>query len=84
MTARSLFNEVYEGRKNFMTPDRIWCRFVGKFAVEIAQGRGIENQPIFGVTVLDRHTKEVRNDLCKLYQFKANAMDYAKILRSFN
>jgi len=50
--AAALFNDVYHGAKNFMTPHVIAYRMVGKYAVEISKGEGIDGSDAFGLTVL--------------------------------
>ena len=37
--------------KNFMTPNIIEYRDTSRFLVELSQGRGFDQEPIFGVTI---------------------------------
>ena len=57
MTAYQAFDAVYHGDPNFMTPqvENRYTRQCGEiqYHIELSSGRGIDNHPIFGVTVLE-------------------------------
>lgn len=48
----AMFRSVVKG-SNFMTPDVLRYGFTGKYVYELSEGRGMDNQPIFGLTVVD-------------------------------
>lgn len=54
-TIQKIFNRVFNGQKNMMTPYHIEyiVKQHGTRVIEISQGEGITHNPIFGVTVLD-------------------------------
>jgi len=79
-TAYDMFQRVYEGSMNFMTPTIIRCGFKGIFAYELSKGEGISHQPIWGVTVLNKHTERRNHDLSKLFQSLNEAEHYIKKL----
>jgi hypothetical protein len=54
MTPRQAFNVIYNGGKNFMTPNILETRNKGKYIYELSSGRGFENDTIYGVTILER------------------------------
>lgn len=60
---------------NFMTPNWIDEGKRGKLHYELTKGRGIENQPIFGVTVVEEASNGAihRPDLSQLFQSLAKA-----------
>lgn len=53
LTARQIFNHVYQGQKNFMTPKRLKYFQTKYHAIELAQGTGIMHQNIYGVSLID-------------------------------
>lgn len=53
MNASKAFRIVYKGDKNFMTPDFIGYRESGDLKIELSSGRGMDGDPIFGVTVVE-------------------------------
>jgi hypothetical protein len=82
--ARELISKGYGGSKNFMTPHVVK---VGKIsrnqAYEISTGRGIEGQPIYGVSVVRKFKGKVKPVFAKgklLYSREA-AEAYAKSLK---
>lgn len=74
LTARQIFNKVYNGNKNFMCPNRLKCFKTRYHAIELSQGRGIYDQNIYGVTVIDLHTMESCKKSTSLYQTLTSAM----------
>ncbi len=52
---------------NIMTPHPVTYWTTDSLLVELATGRGIGNEPIWGVTVVDRHTKELDTNRSRLF-----------------
>lgn len=82
MRTHEAFKAAYGGHKgvNFMTPNIIREGKVGSLHYELSEGRGFDNQPIFGVTVVEeteggRHAA-LRPDLSTVFQSKAEAEHY--------
>jgi hypothetical protein len=70
-------NGLFEG-VNFMTPDVLSYHNLGHGTwVELSQGRGMNRQPIFGVTVRPEPSP-ARSKLC---QSKAEAVRYINSLQ---
>lgn len=73
--AKQIYNRpaIMPASKNIMTPNILsyWTADDGKIAIELAEGVGLNNQPIFGVTVRPENLKA-----SKLFQSKAQAMHY--------
>lgn len=82
MTARGIIRREYGYARNPMTPDTLsaW-RLTGRLdgAAELAQGRGMSGQRIFGVSVVELlpggSTKR-RTDLAHLFQTEEEARAY--------
>lgn len=64
---RAVFNEVYNGQPNFMTPTILRYGNIGNLGYEISKGRGIYDETIFGFTVIELDTKKRRLDLCECF-----------------
>lgn len=70
---------VFQGR-NFMTPD-VLAYYSGTVRgvvvyVELSGGRGIENEPIFGVTVRRANGARPEPDPSKLFHSRRRAQEY--------
>jgi hypothetical protein len=66
---------------NIMTPDVIGMRVKDNRIVEISSGRGLENQPIYGVTIRDYNYNDRKwkdPDLSKMFYSRKIAEGYAK------
>ena len=74
----AIFHDVYNGQRNFMTPSVIMYGEEGSLLWELSTGRGMRDQPIFGVTVLELHGGDVekRGDLSGCFQSKREALRY--------
>jgi hypothetical protein len=56
-TVRKIFNEVYNGQGNFMTPTPVRYGAISKDCIyEISKGQGIRGDVIYGLTFLERNT----------------------------
>jgi hypothetical protein len=81
MTATEILNRAYKGNKNIMTPNVI---SIGKLdyhtAYELSTGRGMDNQEIFGVTIVkyDSKTGEYKPqyEQSRLFQNRKEAEEY--------
>jgi len=61
------FNKIVRG-KNVITPYVRDYRYVGqKYVVELSQGTGMSDEPIFGVTVANLIEKENEHDLSQMF-----------------
>jgi len=70
---------LFEG-DNFMTPNRLGFFKLRVGYAELAEGRGMSQQPIFGVTVRPDKWEEGKQARSKLFQSKAAAMEYIESL----
>ena len=57
MTAEQEFYKVFKGTRNFMTPNILKRETIEtgsrkKFHYEISSGRGLDREPIYGLTVI--------------------------------
>lgn len=78
MDTNTAFKLAYNGNRgtNFMTPDFLRQGRIGKgLHYELSSGRGIEGQPIFGVTIVQekKHTAKRRDDLSDVFESRAEA-----------
>lgn len=78
--ARNAFHRVYNGQRNFMTPNLIRYGKRGKMVFELSSGRGIDDAPIYGVTVIELPSTR-RSDLSTLFHSIDEATAY--IARDF-
>lgn len=60
---------LFPGR-NFMTPEVQGCYKLRKGYAELSEGRGMHNEPIFGVTVRPEDGRS------KLFHSRSDALDY--------
>lgn len=71
---------VFKGT-NMMTPTVIGYVKVARGWVEFSKGRGIEDEPIFGVTVRDSNGEQLSPDPSKLLHSYTDAINYIEGLR---
>ena len=78
MRAREAFRKAYKGATNFMTPTVVWQRRFGRFAVELSAGRGMDEDLLYGVTVLEITDAgiEKRHDLSTCFPTRRQAEEY--------
>ena len=50
---KTLFDTVYDGRMNPLTPEVLRYGKAGRLCFELSKGEGINGEPLFGVTVLE-------------------------------
>lgn len=77
--AKQLFDDHIKG-KNIMTPNIIGYGVHRDFAYELSSGEGINREPIFGVTILERKSGYHRHDLSKMFYSLEEARNYLKAL----
>jgi predicted DNA-binding ArsR family transcriptional regulator len=76
--------EVFQSiERNFMTPIALSYYEAGIYAIELSQGTGVHNEPIFGVSVLKRDRSETYKDpetesLSKLLHSQEEAKVYIR------
>lgn len=85
-SARELIRMEYGSSKNFMTPNVIERRKNGRHrAIEIASGTGFNQEPIYGVSIVDHFpqndTTTRRRDLSQCFQSRGAALLYANKLQ---
>ncbi len=85
MDARQAFAETHMGQ-NFMTPDvEGYAEGNGRY-VEVSSGRGIEHEPIYGVTVLvdvdgtPKRDWEAGEELSRMFHEYPEALAYVREL----
>lgn len=54
--------------KNFMTPTVMSFRQKGDYIIELSKGEGINGRDLFGVTVVNMHTKEHEHEMSTCFQ----------------
>ena len=58
MNTDEIFYRVYKNGMNFMTPTLISRgRINSRFVYEISKGKGMDREPIFGITILGVNSK---------------------------
>lgn len=76
-TISGIFNEVFDGMPNFMTPTVVGYGKKGGKIWEISSGRGMGNEVIYGVTVIDL-PRQHRHDLSQCFTSLDEAKAYIK------
>ena len=77
-SAANLFNAVYNGQSNFLTPTRLRFGWHGDYAYELSTGEGISRRPVYGVTVINSVTRAPEHDFNTLFESQADAEAYIK------
>ena len=72
-TARQVFKSM---SVNPMTPDTIQILNIGMLGVELAVGTDFQNNPIWGVTVVNRQTEVIDHKRSNLFYSEKEARDY--------
>jgi hypothetical protein len=78
---RAIFNDVYNGQKNFMSPTILGFYGNRNMIAEVSTGSGFcTSNPIFGVTFLKFEDGKwiKQHELCKCLNDKDRAIQYAK------
>jgi hypothetical protein len=70
-----VFNQTYNGAKNFMTPNVLSYGKRGKMVYELSTGRGFRDQQIWGVTVIELPSTK-RRDLAESFDSYEEAKAY--------
>lgn len=66
--------------KNILTPRILGFYNPSHYTVELSEGTGFDNEPIFGVSVVDLDTQEHNHGLSKMCTTKPEALTYIKSL----
>jgi hypothetical protein len=74
------YRDIFKGR-NIMTPTFITWGKKGNVYYELTEGRGLTNNPIFGVTVRDSKGNRLEPDLSKLFHSLTSANEYIETLK---
>jgi hypothetical protein len=65
--------------RNIMTPDIIGYQVSGNRVIELSEGRGMEGEKIFGVTIRDYKNGEWKEpNLSQMFHSMGKAQDYAR------
>lgn len=79
LAERVTFRETLP-HKNIITPDILKMYRAGNYIVELSHGRGMENEDIYGVTVVDAYDKTHRNELSQMFEVRTMARKYIEKL----
>ena len=76
--AKAIFARVFRGNQNLLTPDPMYLTMtINKtYAVELATGIGIKQQPLFGVTVVHVATERSMHDMSQVFFNVEEALAY--------
>ncbi len=74
--ANIIFNEIFNGHSNFMTPNTIWRKMFDNYAIELSSGQAIfqPERDNYGVTVIKDNKHNT--DLSDLFTSRKEAEDY--------
>lgn len=73
----AIFRRVYGSNQNFMTPKVMDYGQRGRFVWELSSGRGMSNQPIYGVTIIEVDGSR-RLDLSRMFPSEHAARKYIR------
>ena len=78
LTTSEVFNKVFKGNPNFITPN--FCGYYkgNGYFIELSEGNGMDNKPLYGVTVIKEKDNKYNQDYDKCDCFKSveNAQSY--------
>jgi len=67
---------------NFMTPNVLAHGFIGTgWVYEISEGTGLVGEPIFGVTVIDKETGGLAEEMGGLFDRKEAAFEWVVLMK---
>lgn len=81
-SAHAIMRAAYNGQRNIMTPEVLVVGTAGPYAVEVSKGTGIKQEPIYGVTVVNRHTGEPDRELSRCLFSEEQVNEFLRTLRS--
>lgn len=73
------FKSIYP-KPNFMSPKLLDYIDRGKYLVEISGGKGFDDKPIFGVTVISSDAKTKHSELNQMFYNYNEAIKYMEAL----
>ena len=76
-----IYDTVFNGQKNIITPNIITYGVSGNLLFELSWGKGLVNDKIFGVTILDPSKLEQRHPLSDSFATIKDAMEYIQGLK---
>ena len=80
--AETAFRAKYKGHTNFMTPEFVWLRRVGPYAVELSKGSGLSCDVLWGVTVvLVADPNADRSSICGCFESRVLALRHVDDIR---
>lgn len=84
MTSKShaLFNKVFGGHPNVITPDIIARKQIGEVHYELSSGDGFGTDTVYGVTVLSA-TGERMSSLGGCFESRDKALDHIATLKEY-
>jgi len=71
------FDRVFNGEKNFLTPNVLSYGKAGRLLWELSTGEGIEHEPIYGVTVINVDGGR-EHDLSGCFHSRAEAEEHIR------
>lgn len=77
MNVHAVFNRVYKGQPNFLTPSIIERGQRGDLVWELSTGEGLGDDRLYGVTVIELPGTP-RSDLSTCFSSEEVARDYIK------
>lgn len=80
MKAREDFLAVVPN-SNFLTPHVLDYEFIGHYIVELSRGLDLDNQYIYGVTVVNNQTHQHEHELSRLFGSRRGAKYYINKLK---
>jgi hypothetical protein len=89
LDAKTVFDMEFSYGRNMMTPNVIYYRNMDdKLFIELSTGKGIYDENIYGVTVLERKEDGSivrRQDLSECFQSRGSAEEHiANLIEEFN
>lgn len=79
LEARRIFDTVFDGKRNMLTPDVITYVLTKSYAVEVSHGTMMDDD-IYGVTVINLTDKEHNHELSESFNSESEARAYIKAL----
>jgi len=74
------YREWQKEHPNFITPELLKYKTIGNYVVELSRGTGIKNEPIYGVTLLEREdtgfSTSIGTDISKPFFNSREAENY--------
>ena len=78
------FSRYFKGQRNFMTPQIVRLEKIGTYIIEVSRGKGIGNNTIYGITILERvglhlhRPQNIKSQCCDSMQEVDNLLNSLK------